>query len=280
VSAKPPTAARPRRARRRRVRAVTAAMAVAVLGGAVVLRVAGADQGAPACRPAPVRSSLVPAYVHPDRLAGVPAALARHGSRPALLVLNPANGPGQRPDAGYRRVVADAHRAGTYVLGYVRTDYGARDLDAAEADVDRYGAWYGVDGVFLDETSHDDFDLHYYRGLAAHARSAGAHFVALNPGGVPARAYLAIADVVVSFEGPYAEYAHALAHMPEWLRQEPPERIAHLIYGASRAQALKAIAAPSGAGYLYFTDGSLPNPWGSLASYLGDAETALRGECP
>ena len=55
-----------------------------------------------------------------------------------------------------------------------------------------------------------------------------------------------------------------------------PRRIAHLIYGASREQALAALATRP-AGYVYVTSGTLPNPWGTLPAYL--AEEVAAGGC-
>jgi hypothetical protein len=98
----------------------------------------------------------------------------------------------------------------------------------------------------------------------------------LNPGTVPARGYFDLADVVVTFEGPAADYADALQRTPDWLRRLPPARIAHLVYAASRQQALAAAKAPLGAGWLYITSGRLPNPWRTVPDYLREEEAALR----
>ena len=45
-----------------------------------------------------------------------------------------------------------------------------------------------------------------------------------------------------------ADYAAAVQHTPAWLRDLPLDRIAHLVYGASREQALAAAKAPAAAG--------------------------------
>jgi hypothetical protein len=100
--------------------------------------------------------------------------------------------------------------------------------------------------------------------------------VVLNPGTVPAPGYFDLADIVVTFEGPYSAYSTALANMPDWLRRLPASRSAHLIYGASGEQALHAIGQDS-AGYVYATTGSLPDPWSTLPTYLGRFEAQLEG---
>jgi hypothetical protein len=214
-------------------------------------------------------ASLVPAYLYPDAILKLV-----EGSRlPEVLVINPASGPGSALDPGYREAVAAAQKAGARVLGYVATGWGGRAAAAVEADVDRYRSWYAVDGVFLDEVSSAAATLGHYRALSAQARVAGAHFVVINPGAVPAHGYFAIADLVVTFEGPISGY-------------DPParpagiaaKRVAHLIYGASREQALGALEQTPSAGYVYVTSGTLPHPWGTIPDYLEQELEAL-GDC-
>jgi hypothetical protein len=231
-----------------------------VVAGAVAALVAfalGAALGSEArvsCRPA-----LVPAYVEPAALR----ALAGRPASAELVVVNPASGPGERPDPAYRAAVRALQRRGSRVLGYVATDYGRRGRAAVQADVERFAAWYGVDGIFLDEAAAGEELLAHYAALARHARATGPRLVVLNPGVVPARGYLDLADVVVTFEGAYRDYAPALARMPRLA----PERTAHLVYAATPEQAAR-VAEQAAAGHLYATPGALPNPWGELPAQL------------
>jgi hypothetical protein len=220
------------------------ATAAIVVVGTLTFRVADRR---PACP-----DGLVPAYLGRDELL----RFVKRPSLPALLVVNPASGPGAAPDAGYRRAIATARTAGSKVLGYVPTTWGARPFAAAELDTARYREWYGVDGIFFDEAARDAAALGYYRSLAGHARARGARIVALNPGTVPARGYFDVADVVVTFEGPFAEYDKRVE--PEWVQRIAPERIAHLVYAAP------AHARRPG-GRVYLTSGTLPHPWGTVA---------------
>jgi hypothetical protein len=218
------------------------------------------------------RTTLIPAYVPPHALV----ELVRASARPRLLVINPSNGPGGEPTLAYRAAVRTAQRAGARVLGYVHTTYGARPAADVVADIDRYTSWYGVDGVFLDEASSDGARVGYYAALARHVRATGARrVVVLNPGVVPAREYFDLADVIVTFEGPYAAYGAAMDATPDWVRDQPPGRVAHLVYDASRQQAMAAVSHPQQAGYLYATSGSLPDPWRTVPPYLHEEERAL-----
>jgi hypothetical protein len=212
--------------------------------------------------------SLVPAYLRPDAIVALVAA----SPAPLVLVINPGSGPGPAPDPEYRRAIAAARAAGSRVLGYVPTTWGARPAADVEADVERYRAWYAVDGVFFDEAASDEAHLAHYRALADRARAEGARFVALNPGLVPARGYFDIADVVITFEGPAAAYS---AHRPP--ADVEPERSAHLVYGASREQALRALSEAPPARYIYLTSGTLPHPWGTVPDYFAQELSALEG---
>jgi Spherulation-specific family 4 len=212
--------------------------------------------------------SLVPAYLEPDAIL----QLADRSTLPRLLVINPASGPGTAPDPAYRRAIAAAQSGGAQVLGYVPTTWGTRPAADAEAEIDRYRDWYRVDGVFLDETAAADSKLAYYHALSHYARSAGAEFVVLNPGLVPARGYFQLADAVVTFEGPISAYRDR--PVPEGI---DPERTAHLVYGASREQALQALEPSPSAGYVYVTSGTLPHPWGTVPEYFTQELAALGG---
>jgi hypothetical protein len=221
----------------------------------------------------PCRSSLIPAYVAP----GAISELASGPGRGRLVVINPASGPGASADPAYQQAVRAAKGSGSRVLGYVPTGYGTRPAADVEQDVDRYRSWYGVDGIFLDESSANRASLAHYRALSSHVRSAPGQLVVMNPGVVPARRYFALADVIVTFEGPVSAYAGALRETPAWVEDLPRARIAHLIYGASREQALKAVGRRAHAQYVYAAAGSPPHPW-SLPDYL-DEEEGLLGTC-
>jgi hypothetical protein len=211
--------------------------------------------------------------VGPEELAAL-ADLPRRSSR--LVVVNPASGPGTSRSAAYAEAVRRAQEAGMRVLGYVATGYGARGVAEVGANVDRYAAWYGVDGILLDEAAGSAELLAHYRALASRARGDG-RLVVLNPGVVPTREYFDLADVVVTFEGPASSYGSALARMPVWLQTLPAGRIAHLVYGAAWSEARGVALAGAHAGYVYVNSGALPNPWRTLPSYLEGEERLLEG---
>jgi hypothetical protein len=223
-----------------------------------------ADRG-PACRKA-----LIPAYLPPRELT----RLAHEARRPQMVVVNPDSGPGGQRHQAYISAVHLLQAAGVRVLGYVPTGYGWRPQQDVIDDVDRYRSWYGVDGIFFDEAASGAELVAHYRALARAARGDAGGLVVLNPGVPPAPGYFELADVVVTFEGNYEAYVAAMRETPEWLRRQRRDRVAHLVYGATRAQALSALAS-SAAGYLYATSGALPNPWRTLPPYLDEEVEAL-----
>ena len=97
---------------------------------------------------------------------------------------------------------------------------------------------------------------------------------------MPTRGYFALADVVVTYEGPAADYARRLGLEPSWLRDVPRDQTAHLVYAATRDDARALFAEPSRAGSLFVTSGSLPDPWGEPPPYLREAQAATSSVAP
>ena len=64
---------------------------------------------------------------------------------------------------------------------------------------------------------------------------------------------------------------------PAWVRELPRERIAILVYAASRDQAAAVVADPRHDGYVYATSGTLPHPWGTVPAYLREENGPLGG---
>src|SRR6202044_149440 len=78
---------------RRRLRTFPVVVAVLVIAAAVGLTVKLTSHAAPGCQ-----SSFVPAFFGPQGWA----ASVSDGRSPAVLILNPASGPGTAPDPAFR----------------------------------------------------------------------------------------------------------------------------------------------------------------------------------
>ncbi|MFJ3902101.1 spherulation-specific family 4 protein [Streptomyces sp. NPDC090025] len=169
-------------------------------------------------------SLLVPFYEHPaDRPAEWAAVVA---AAPGLygVVLNPASGAGHAADPAFTAVAARLRAAGTRVLGYADTDYGRRPHAEVVADLVRHRDWYGADGAFLDQVPTAPEALPHYRRLTVAARASGARTLVFNHGTHPAPGYEALADLLVTFEGPWDAYRA--------LDLPVADHYCHLVYGA------------------------------------------------
>ncbi len=207
----------------------------------------------------------VPAYFHPSKWA----RLKRAGSPLGLAVMNPNNGPGAAVDPQYQSAVRSAQAAGITVVGYVYTSYAARGLSAVEADVNAYYRWYGVDGIFFDEASTNCADAAYYAKLNSFVKAkGGAARTILNPGTQTNECFVADADILLTFEGSDADYVSSYS-APRWVARYPPEHFWHIIYGASTPGAMTRavhLSKRRGAGFVYVTPSTLPNPYDTLPS--------------
>ncbi|MFJ6632933.1 spherulation-specific family 4 protein [Streptomyces sp. NPDC091376] len=215
---------------------------------------------------------LVPLYVHPARDPDAWRLLAAAGDRVYGVVLNAADGPGTAPDPAFVSAARALRAAGTRVLGYVDLDYGVRPGSAVIRDLDRHREWYDTDGCFFDQVPADRSALPGCRRLVRAARQRGAGTVVLNHGVHPAPGYARLADVLVTFEGPWTVYLSSFTR-PRWTARHPAERFCHLVYEVPPA--LAAIAARAaeerGAAVSCAVAESLPNPWSAPPpALLGD----------
>jgi predicted MPP superfamily phosphohydrolase len=185
----------------------------------------------------------------------------------AIMVMNPNSGPGLSFDQSYADTVTQAQAEGVKVLGYVYTQYSARDITQVKAEIDNYISWYDVDGIFLDEVSQDAADIAYYEDVADYIRSKTGSFIMINPGTVPHEQYMGVADVVVVFENLYSSYMGAT--FPGWMDNYPAHRFDHMVYDTPETGFQNAwqLALNRNVGYVYFTDDVVPNPWNTLPSY-------------
>jgi hypothetical protein len=268
LAADPPAARPPRR----KLRTFPVVVAVLVVVAAIGLTVKLTSHATPGCQ-----SSFVPAFFGPQGWAGS----VSDGRSPAVLILNPASGPGTAPDPGFRTAVGHAEDAGTHVIGYIGTNYAQRPLAEAERYVRDYRQWYGVTGIFLDQTpTTGSRQIGYYRSLAAFIRRTTPNAtIWLNPGAYPDQSYMSVGNVVMAFEGPYASYLSL--RIPAWAHRYPATRFAHTVYattGAVMANAVR-LSRQRNAGYVYLTNDVGSNPYSALPNYWPRELAAVAGGC-
>ncbi len=218
-------------------------------------------------------ASLIPAYVAPHELN----ELVRRSSPSALVIVNPDNGPGVVIQKAFVEAIVRLRRAGLRVLGYVPTDYARRDPSIVRSEIDRYAAWYRVSDIFVDEVSSAEAELPYYAALSASLRTSPGRLIVFNPGMVPAPGYFDLADIVVTFEGRYADYRTRTEPVLDGLAGFSKTQTANLVYDATDAEALQVVDTPR-ADYVYVNSGTQPNPWRSLPATLVEQQSRL-AEC-
>jgi hypothetical protein len=224
--------------------------------------------------PEPEPRFVIPAYFHPADDPEAWNALTALGPNLAFAILNPASGPGPAVDDRYLDPIAAIRAAGGDVVGYVDTGYGRRPGSAVLRDLAAYRAWYGLRGGFLDQVPTGREHLAHYRRLITAARRIGMDLIALNPGVTPDPEYADLADMVITFEGPWVAYGdHVVA---DWTRRHPPERFCHLVHSTPLDQLASVTdhVRERHAGAVYATELTGANPWGSLSAQFGHATAA------
>ncbi|GLV97386.1 spherulation-specific family 4 protein [Streptomyces lavendulae] len=211
---------------------------------------------------------LVPLYEHPADRPEDWELLIRSAGRLHSVVLNPDSGPGRAPDEGFADVCARLRDAGVTVLGYVDTDYGRRPHGEVVRDLLRHRDWYATDGAFLDQAAAGPELLPHYGRLAVSARAAGARTLVLNHGVHPHPGYVGLADLLVTFEGPWDAYRDAAAAPPAWTAGHPARTFCHLVYAVPPGAPAAELAAVRRAGVHCAVPGTGAHPWGTLPNAL------------
>lgn len=223
--------------------------------------------------------AFIPAYFP----AGVWSQVAATKPVPSAMILNPSTGigAGRAPNPDYQAATKQAQAAGSAVLGYASTADGLRPIGQVEADIRNYKAWYGVNGIFLDSVNGVPGELSYYQQLTSyiHKIIPGAT-IWLNPGIYPDQQYMSLANVMMVFEGTFAQYQDA--QVPSWANNYPATRFANTIYGASSsAQASSAVSLSRSrnAGYIYVTNLAGADPYDALPSYWSTLAATIATGC-
>jgi hypothetical protein len=220
-----------------------------------------------ACTSGTSKTLLVPYYEHPAVRPAEWDALVAAAPRLYGVVLNPASGPGDRPDPAFAAVAGRLRAADVRVLGYVDTDYGRRPLTDVLRELTRHHDWFGTDGTFLDQVAATESEFGYYRRLATAVRGLGPGPLVLNHGTAPHPSYARVADVLVTFEGTWAGYRR---------RPPPPWTGAgaspcHLVHGVPAGADAAALAQERGAALYCAVPGVGDHPWGTLPHTLAPA---------
>jgi hypothetical protein len=241
---------------------------------------------------------IVPSYFYPgtggpggvgDGWAAMTAAAAQI---PVIAVLNPNSGPGGSADANYAAAMTGLEAAGGKTVAYVFTNFGNTPIATVESQVSTYISQYGnlIDGFYLDGMYDAPSTLSYYQSLDSYIKGLKPSYTVVgNPGqpylnGVAPADYLSTADIFDVFEGPESGSSSSFANYPfgqTWYQGYAAGRFDNTIFNAPGSDMAGDVgrAAGLGAGYVYVTDQTLPNPYAQLPSYW-DQEVAAIGTLP
>jgi Spherulation-specific family 4 len=214
------------------------------------------------------QSMAVPAYFYPGSYW---TQMDQSSPRLKIAVMNPNSGPGYSPDPNYVSAVRAAQAAGITVVGYVYTDYGSRSLSAVESDITSYYNWYDVNGILLDQASTNCYYSSYYAALNSFVKAKGGTArTILNPGTQTSQCYVSDADILLTFEGSDWTYVNSYS-APSWVTRYSASHFWHIVYATPSDSAMTqavSLSKQRGAGYVYVTPDTLPNPYDTLPAGL------------
>jgi tRNA A-37 threonylcarbamoyl transferase component Bud32 len=236
----------------------------------------------PQTPPARVRL-LVPAYFYPG------GAWLRHweklflsaASVDIVAIVNPASGPGDKRDPNYSDVIRRARGVDLTLIGYVSTARGERPWADVRAEVDRWFEFYPeVQGIFFDQQASGPEKVGYYVRATEYVRGKRpGSLVVANPGMNCSREYLVRAAADVFCVGEHDQ--DVSIGLPKWVEEATPDRCAVLVHHVERPEQMRQILralVEKRIGYVYVTDGRLPNPWDRLPGWWEDEVAAVRLE--
>jgi hypothetical protein len=190
-------------------------------------------------------------------------------------IINPNSGPGTVKDNNYASVVAACQARGVSILGYVAATYGSKPMTSLLDEMRRYETWYGVDGYFIDEAASGTDKIDYFASIYKGTKGV----VVLNPGVYPHQAYVEVCDIIVVEERGIEVTENRSVDLADWMKGQPPEKFAYLIFGVTTAAKMRRIltkAQERNVGFIFVTNDTLPNPWDSLPLYWVDECTFVK----
>ena len=234
---------------------------------------------------------LLPLYSYPQNGAWKPIwnQVAAHPTVEFQLIINPDSGPGssQYPEPAYITALTRLNKLpNVKLLGYIATGWASRPVAETLREIDKYAGWasyrasnISISGIFFDEAtdSTNAAQMQYMRDVSAHAYAtitSRKPLVVFNPGTVVDKRYFAMADTIVQFENPFADYA-SLTTIDTFQKgfKKQSAVIAHsTTVGPVKLRNMVKAAQSSNLGGLYFTSDCCYNTLnGTLLNQLATA---------
>ncbi|MEM9887965.1 MAG: spherulation-specific family 4 protein [Bacteroidota bacterium] len=239
---------------------------------------------------------LVPAYFFPydDNNPGTHnvgpywstliEAAKLHGNR-LVVIANPNNGPGSGTgweNQKYQEAITKVRNEGAVVIGYVHVCYGLehhsaacnnRTLQDIHSDIDKWMAWYNVDGIFLDETATQAPKLQWHQDLVQYIKSVFGEdgSVYMNYGVMPNTSYISNMPNVIHgvFENTPSAFDAQFAQIQQSSLHNQTTILIHSENGSDWQQLKNKILSDIKVQGFYITNDTFQgNPWDSLPPYF------------
>lgn len=211
-------------------------------------------------------SLIVPLYGYPSATwTTLAQQKLANPSVPIVAVVNPSNGPGTTQDPNFVSGIQTLRSAGITVIGYAYTNYAGTPISSVESAILGYKTLYGLSGVYLDQMSNVPGHESYYSTLTQYADSIGMSLVIGNPGADVPSSYIGTVNAMIIYESPGLP---SLSFLGGWHTSYPKSDFGIVAYGVSSISPSYIASASNDVGYIYVTDGTMPNPYANLPSYL------------
>lgn len=221
----------------------------------------------------PSTGVILPLYVSPGSVwHDVIQEKIKHHKVPMLVIINPLNGSGQVKNNNYADGIHQMQSHNIYVLGYVYTEYGIRNSTDIKNEITNYKNWYNVNGIFFDQMSNVPGNEIYYAYLANFVKSLGLTFTVGNAGVDTKPSYIKTVDNIVIYENDTLPSVQSLSG---WHKNYDKHNFSIIAFGVDGLNKSFVSEASNSTGYLYVTNGKIPNPFNSIPPYFGDLVDTL-----
>ncbi len=211
---------------------------------------------------------IIPLYTYPGSTwSAITTAKTTYPLVPITAVINPNSGPGMSSDPNYVSGIKSMQGAGVVVLGYIWTNYGKITIQRAENQIRNYWNWYHINGIFFDGMSNVNGWQHYYSTLTSFAKSLGMSITFGNPGTSTIAGYVGTVNSICVYENP-GDPSTAAVQSAAFGGTYSKSNFGIIAYGSNLPDPAYLTAVSPYVGWVYFSDMSLPNPYGPLPSYF------------
>lgn len=228
---------------------------------------------------------IVPAYNYPEKNDSYWNAITAIGSTAIpYVIVNPADGSGNRVDKNYVAQINKNNAAGIRNIGYIYTNYQTRPIAEVYSEVDKYMTLYGesnISGFFFDEIAvKTPEQVSYMANLYNYVKSRWTDKIVMgNPGREITDAIAPYADIFVTAEMDSAKYFNRYKGSNAAFEKnaDNAKHIMHIIHSADPAQYAEIIKLSRGynAGWLYVTDDVQNNPYDQLPTNFAALAAAI-----